>query len=1177
MQLGNFLSSFLAQPENSNTGENFSIPAAELRTALNVVVRDSLPSVAGGLSALYFILAVSHALLWARAIAIPMSLVALATGFSLLFMRSRLQSRMIEERWAHPLGAVIAGLVLVNCLLHLYFIPEPQQTTNLVLLIIGAGLLFLSSGWLTLVVLTTLIGWTGMVWLAPNSPGWLHFGFALYMATVLAVIVHAVRVRTFTRLETLRLQDERRKADLEKALDATETARRAAETMKQDLMQSEARLRLVTNQMPAVLWTTDSELRITSSLGMGLSTLDLQPQEVLEMMRFKYSPPAAPEFLPIAAHRRALEGESVSYEINWKGHTFGCQVEPLHGADKKLIGTLGIAFDITARKLAEESLSKSEEQFRLTFELAPIGMALTSLEGKILRVNQAFCTTLGYSAEELLSRTFADITHPDDRAGYLAHRAQLLHGEIAHFQIERRFVSKDGKIIFTLLQVGLVQDPQGAPLYFIGQALDITDLKLAEEEIHQLNTKLEQRVQTRTAELRESEERFRQLAEQVQDVFWIYSPQQERLLYVSPAFELIWRQPCERLYEWPGYWWEAIHPDDQAATQKTFSGRREQYEIEYRLLLPDGETRWILESGFPIRDQAGAVYRMAGTARDITARKQAAEALRKSEERYRALYDDNPSMYFTVDAAGKILSVNTFGAEQLGYGVDELVGQSALTLFCAEDRAEAQQQMDFCLQNPQKLHRWELRKVHRNGSLMWGRETVRATWNAAGQLVVFIVCEDITSRKRLEEEIRQYTEKLEQLVTARALRIQTLERQRAESEKLAATGRMAARIAHEINNPLAGIKNSFLLLKGAIPADHPDYHYAQRIENEIERIARIVRQMFELHRPEQDSVRAFSVQTAIHDVAAMLKAHTHERNLTVEIEINPLALVATLSESALRQVLYNVIQNAIDASPAGGVIKIAAWQQQRHLLITVADQGRGIPEDIRQKIFEPFFTTKSRMGLKTGGLGLGLSVTKSLIKTMQGAIDFASEEEQGTIFRIQLPLDGSALENFSTAETSAAAPTAGPEPWENNDDGADATDFEVEPARILCVDDDPAFLHATAELLRVEGCLCDQATDVAAAINLLRAQPYELLIADVKMPGNDELELIKALPKISADLAVILVTDYPSLETAIESIRLPVTAYLTKPVDFDELLVLVRKGIHDVRALRKVQAHHDAG
>jgi PAS domain S-box-containing protein len=483
MQSGNVISSFFTQTREGE--EKFSLAEADWRAMRDTVVRDSLQPVAFGLSMLYFFLAISHALLLPKPIAAPMSSVALGTGVALTGLHAVLRRWQMPAPWAHPVSAMCAGLVLFNCLLHLYFVPEPQQTTNLLLLIVGIGFFFFSTRWLTLLTLTALAGWSLLVWISPFSPNWLHFGFALYTATILSVMVHTVRVRTLKHLEMLRQQDERRKAELETALRATEEAHRVAEAMKQDLMQSEARLRLVTNQIPAVLWTTDSELHLTSSLGMGLTALDLQPHEVLEMMRFKDSSTAAPKFLPVVAHRRALEGDSVSYEINWKGHTFGCQVEPLHDANKKLIGAIGIAFDITTRKRAEETLGKSEEELRLTFDLAPVGMALTALDGKILQVNQAFCETFGYSAAELLSRTFADITHPDDRDGYLAARAQLLHGEIAHFQIERRFVAKSGKIICTLLQVGVAKDAQGAPLYFIGQAVDITELKRADEEIRQ--------------------------------------------------------------------------------------------------------------------------------------------------------------------------------------------------------------------------------------------------------------------------------------------------------------------------------------------------------------------------------------------------------------------------------------------------------------------------------------------------------------------------------------------------------------------------------------------------------------------------------------------------------------------------------------------------------------------
>jgi len=510
MQLENAETIFTAVNAEKKHAETTSL---HLQAALDAVVRDSLAPISAGLGALYAILAVIHAFVLPRPTALSMSIIALTTALILLAFRLNLGRRQIAARYAHPINAGIAGLVLLNCFLHLHYVPEPQLTTNILLLIVGAGFLFLSTAWLALIILASLGGWAIMAWLAPASPDWFHFGVALYMATVVAVLVHTVRVRTMKRLEMLRLQDEHRKAELEAALILTEEARRAAEATKNDLMQSETRLRLVTNQMPAVLWTTDTDLRVTSSLGMGLTVLDLQPHQVLDLMRIKNAPDLAPEFLPIAAHRRALHGESVVYEILWKDRAFGCQVEPWHGAEGKLIGAIGVAFDITARKQAEEALRKSAE------------------------------------------------------------------------------------------------------------------------EIRQLNTKLEQRVQSRTEELRES------------------------------------------------------------------------------------------------------------------------------EERYRALYEDNPTMYFTVDPAGEVLAVNRFGAEQLGYTVEELLGQSVLKIFYEEDKAKAQAQLGVCLQHAEKMLTWELRKMRKDGSMLWVREAARATRDANGNDVVLIVCEDITTRKRLEEEIQMYTEK----------------------------------------------------------------------------------------------------------------------------------------------------------------------------------------------------------------------------------------------------------------------------------------------------------------------------------------------------------------------------------------------------------------------------------
>ncbi len=378
--------------------------------------------------------------------------------------------------------------------------------------------------------------------------------------------------------------------------------------------------------------------------------------------------------------------------------------------------------------------------------------------------------------------------------------------------------------------------------------------------------------------LRESEERFIQLAENINEVLWMESVDANRLIYVSPVYEKVWGRSRESLFAQPSAFIDYIHPDDRESFKAHLGlQRRGQIsEMEYRITLPDGSVRWIWDRGFPIRNGDGHVYRSAGISEDITARKQA------------------------------------------------------------------------------------------------------------------------------EEKLREYTDNLEKLVDERAARIQELERQRSESEKLATTGRMAARIAHEINNPLAGIKNSFLLLKDAIPSTHRHYEYVGRIEREIDRIARIIRQMFDLYRQEQDEVRRFRADDAIHDVIALLEPSFREHGLTCEINAGNAAVVVALPEGLLRQVLYNVIQNAIEASPAGGVVKVAAAVADNAINISIADQGPGIPEEVHSRIFEPFFTTKSK--LTTSGLGLGLSISKSLVESMHGTLVYETRIGAGTVFKITLPL-----------------------------------------------------------------------------------------------------------------------------------------------------------------------------
>src|SRR5262245_37561458 len=187
------LAASLQSPER-DPGANSDLSDSNLRAALDGIVRESLRPVSASLGALYLVFVVSHRLVLPQAVAALMSLVAAGTAALVLGLSFLLGRWSIPSRWANPLVAAMAGLVLLNSLLHLCLLSEPQQTTNLMLLVIGVGCLLLSTQWLALILAATMGGWGLVVWGAAPSPAWLHFGFGLLSATVLSVLVYTVRM-----------------------------------------------------------------------------------------------------------------------------------------------------------------------------------------------------------------------------------------------------------------------------------------------------------------------------------------------------------------------------------------------------------------------------------------------------------------------------------------------------------------------------------------------------------------------------------------------------------------------------------------------------------------------------------------------------------------------------------------------------------------------------------------------------------------------------------------------------------------------------------------------------------------------------------------------------------------------------------------------------------------------
>ena len=275
-----------------------------------------------------------------------------------------------------------------------------------------------------------------------------------------------------------------------------------------------------------------------------------------------------------------------------------------------------IAFSIERlRSLA--AMRESEERFRRVFDDSPVGMGLLLMESyRFFKVNAAFCEILGYTQSELANLTLADITYPEDMEREMLYFNRVLSGEIDGFQMEKRYITKIGRLVWVHLTTAVLRNESGEIVYVLGMVQDISARKQSEEA------------------LRFSEEKFRQLAENIREAFWIATPDLRQMIYISPGYEEIWGRSCASVYEQPLSWLDAIHPEDREQLFGISVALSEGVPVtqEFRIVLPDNSIRWIWNRCFPIRNSLGMVYRIAGIAEDVTQRKQSIVELHESLE-----------------------------------------------------------------------------------------------------------------------------------------------------------------------------------------------------------------------------------------------------------------------------------------------------------------------------------------------------------------------------------------------------------------------------------------------------------------------------------------------------------------------------------------------------------------
>ena len=433
-----------------------------------------------------------------------------------------------------------------------------------------------------------------------------------------------------------------------------------------------------------------------------------------------------------AAVRKTGERVSVSVSLS-----------PVRNAAGNVIAAAAIVRDMTQHNRDVEALRNSEERFRTVFENAPFGMCLSTPAMQLVEVNGAFCRMLGYSQQELVQLGWGPVTHPDDLPISKDAIDCLLRAKPTCAEFEKRYLHRDGHVIWARVSVSVLEDVDGS-WCFVTQVEDITQTRLTSET------------------LRRSEEKYRRLLANLPDVTWTVASQGQTTYISSNATAMFGYTP-EEICQTPDLWTSTLHPEDRSAVLEAFAGLfagNRPYDVEYRIRRKDG--RWIRVHSRAMRtfEEDGILY-ADGVVTDITGRCEAEEALRESEEKYRALITNIPDVVWTADAARHSTFVSRNCQAMLGYTPEEICrpdGWFGLIDPVDRERVETEYRKLF---SGGQGYNFEYRVRHKDGRMIWVRDRAVTSYVRDGQLYADGCISDVTEyklRSQLIERLQRRTE-----------------------------------------------------------------------------------------------------------------------------------------------------------------------------------------------------------------------------------------------------------------------------------------------------------------------------------------------------------------------------------------------------------------------------------
>jgi diguanylate cyclase (GGDEF)-like protein/PAS domain S-box-containing protein len=567
--------------------------------------------------------------------------------------------------------------------------------------------------------------------------------------------------------------------------------------VESELKESEQRYRNIVEAEPECVKTITADGKLLNMNPAGLAFIEADSFEEVEGLCVYDLVIPEDRDVFIKMNERVFNGETVDLQFRIEGLKGTRRWMETHAvpvfetdSDSVVVGHLAVTRDITKRINNQNALIESEERFRSSFEYAPFGMGMADREGNILQVNDALCKFSGYSEGELLNKNFREFIHPDDIEQSVQNIRRVFAGEIDHYNQLRRFRHKKGHYIWGDVNVSAIKDAEGRPQYLINHLQDITERKKTEVALLRYNRAL--KVLNQCNDILVHAVEVNELLDQVCNVLvdtggyrftWVGFAQSNESKTILPMA----RAGYESGYLDSTISWEEnekyycpITDAILSLEPKTIRNiKTESKNIPWRDAAL--ERGYLSTIALPMKynEQAFGVIVIYSSEQDVFdddeikllanladniaygiqsinnryIKEITERSLRVSEQNYRTLFDENPCMFFTVDEEANVLAVNKFGAAELGYKPDDIIGRSFFSFTNEDQRFIVVGHLKRCLNNPDDIHRWEMQTSKKNGTRLWVRVLARVAAEQNNNNTILIVCEDITEARMLSDKL----------------------------------------------------------------------------------------------------------------------------------------------------------------------------------------------------------------------------------------------------------------------------------------------------------------------------------------------------------------------------------------------------------------------------------------